>query len=97
MTFSLKLVEFGTRFIYGRQFARWTFYQYPEIIDRLPSGSTVVNLGHRTRNYSLFGGTRQNRLISYSEALSALQPSLEQHNPDEAPQVVPLSHVVPPR
>ena len=54
----------------------------------------MVNLGHRTRNYSLFGGTRQNRLISYLEALSALQPSLEQHQRDEAPQFVPLSQVV---
>jgi hypothetical protein len=30
----------------------------------------------------------------YTEALSALQASLEGHNPDEAPQVVPLSHLV---
>lgn len=36
MTFSLELVEFGTRFIYRRQFARWTFYQYPEMIDQGP-------------------------------------------------------------
>ena len=90
----MELVEFGTRFIYGRQFARWTFYQYPEMVDRLPSGSTVVNLGHRTQNYSLFGGMRQNRVINYLEALSALQASMGEHNPDEAPQVVPLSHLV---
>jgi hypothetical protein len=94
MTFSLELVEFGTRFIYGRQFARWSFYQYPEMVDRLPSGSTVVNLGHRTRNYSLSGATRQNRIVNYLEALSALHASLGAHNPDEAPEMVPLSHLV---
>lgn len=94
MTFSLELVEFGTRFIYGRQFARWAFYQYPEMLDRLPSGSTVVNLGHRTRNYSLFGGSRQNRIVNYGEALSALHASLGEHKPDEAPEIVPLSHLV---
>ena len=94
MTFSMELVEFGTRFIYGRQFARWAFYQYPEMLDRLPPQSTVVNLGHRTRNYSLFGKTHQNRVIVYTEALSALQASLEEHGPDEAPQIVPLSHLV---
>ena len=94
MTFSLQLIEFGTRFIYGKQFTRSAFYEYPEMLDRLPPESTVVNLGHRTRNYSLFGATRQNRVIVYSEALSALQASLEEHDPDEAPQVVPLSYPV---
>ena len=94
MTFSLRLIDFGTRFIYGKQFTRSAFYGYPEMLDRLPSGSTVVNLGHRTYNYSLFGGMHQNRVINYLEALSALQASLGEHNPDEAPQVVPLSHLV---
>jgi hypothetical protein len=94
MTFSLELVEFGTRFIYGRQFTRWAFYQYPAMIDRLPPESTVVNLGHRTRNYSLFGETHQNRVVVHAEALSALQASLEGRGADEAPQIVPLSHLV---
>jgi hypothetical protein len=94
MTFSLQLIDFGTRFIYGKQFTRSGFYEYPEMLDRLPPESTVVNLGHRTRNYALFGSTHQNRVIVYTEALSALQASLEGHNPDEAPQLVPLSHLV---
>ena len=94
MTFSLELVGFGARFIYGRQFARWSFYRYPEMVDRLPSGSTIVNLGHRTRNYALFGATRQNRIVNYMEAISALEVVLGRDKPDEAPEVITLSHSV---
>ncbi len=94
MTFSMELVEFGTRFVYGRQFTRAAFYGYPEILDRLPPESTVVNLGHRTRNYILFGEMRRNRIVNYLEASSALRTSLGKHNPDEAPEIVPLSHPI---
>ena len=94
MTFSLQLVDFGTRFIYGKQFTRSAFYGYPEMLDRLPPESTVVNLGHRTRNYSLFGGTHQNRVINYLEALFALHASMGEHSPDEAPQIVPLPYPI---
>src|SRR5262249_1619120 len=94
MIFSKQLVEFGSCFIYGKQFARWAFYQYPEMLDRLPPGSTVVNLGHRTRNYSLVGGAHRNNVIVFSEALSALQAPQVEFDHDLAPPIVPLSSLV---
>ncbi len=80
--------------MHGRQFSRWTFYHYPEMVDRLPAGSTIVNVGHRTRNYALSGVARQNRVVNYAEAISALEASLGTQKPDEAPETVPLSHSV---
>jgi hypothetical protein len=68
MTFSRELIAFGARVIYGHGVERWQFYGYPPIVDQLPAGSIVVNLGHRTRNYALQGKAQQNRIIVYSEA-----------------------------
>lgn len=65
--FSKQFVEFGTRFIYAKQFTRSAFYTYPEMIDRLPPGSTIVNFGHRTSNYLLYGKTHNNRVVNYVE------------------------------
>jgi hypothetical protein len=73
MTFSRELITFGARIIYGHGVERWQFYGYPPVVDQLPAGSIVVNLGHRTRNYELQGKAQQNRIIVYSEAHSALK------------------------
>jgi hypothetical protein len=89
MTFSWELIGFGQQFIYGRAFERSAFYQYPPVLDQLPSGSTVVNLAHRTRNYSLHGKSQQNRVIVYSEARSVLE--VQTPAADEAAQVAHLS------
>lgn len=70
--FSKQSVEFGTRFVYARQFTRQAFYQYPGMVDRLPRGSTVVNLGERTSNYALFGKGHHNRVVSYTNAIGTL-------------------------
>jgi hypothetical protein len=73
--FSKQLMEAGASFIYARQFTRQTFYGYPAMIDRLPPGSTVVNLGERIWNYALFGRIHRNRVVSYSEASRLFEQS----------------------
>jgi len=71
--FSCQLVEFSARFLYARQFARHAFYLYPEMLDRLPPGSTVVNFAGRTLNYALYGKKHQNRIISYVDTCRTLE------------------------
>jgi hypothetical protein len=82
--FSVELIRFGELFIYTKHFARSTFYGYPGTLDRLPPGATVMNLGHRTRNYSLFGATHRNRAVVYLEAFYAF--GMLAPNADEAAQ-----------
>jgi len=67
--FSTQLVEFGDRILYSRQTSRASFYEYPPIIDELPLGSVIVNLGSRTWSYPLSGTGARNSVISYLESL----------------------------
>ena len=62
---SREIVEFGDRVLYSRHFTRHAAHEYPEAIDSLKPGSTIVNLSYRARNYSLFGANFQNHVIRY--------------------------------
>ena len=82
LAFSISLFPTGLdlvrRTMLTDQSQRHIFYQYPEVIDELPAGSVVVNLGfdheiagnHRTRawNYPLFGKHLTNHVVSFNEA-----------------------------
>ena len=70
--FSQQLVEFGSSFLYSRNFARHNFYGYPAAIDSLPQGSVIVNLSSRPHNYGLYGKTLQNRVVNFMESLRIL-------------------------
>jgi len=85
--FSKQFVVFGREIIYARQFTRQVYYGYPEMIDQLPPGSTVVNFGRRTSNYALYGKTHQNRVVSYVQAYRLLGPRQQGKIPEEAPQI----------
>jgi hypothetical protein len=67
--FSKQLVEFGTRFVLHRQFARHRFYSYPEGVDRLPANSTILHIGERPWHYALYGKQHDSRVVSYREAI----------------------------
>ena len=67
--FSKQLIEFGTRFVLHRQFARHLFYSYPEGIDRLPASSTILHIGERPWHYALYGKKHDSRVVSYREAI----------------------------
>jgi hypothetical protein len=67
--FSKQLVEFGTRFVLHRQFARHHFYSYPEGIDHLPANSTILHIGERPWHYALYGNKHDARVVSYREAI----------------------------
>lgn len=41
---------------------------YPELIDKLEQGSTILNLEERTWHYPLYGAQLSNRVVSYPEA-----------------------------
>lgn len=48
--------------------SRAAVYGYPDVIDKLPSGSVVVNAtGAKERNFELFGRALQNRVITSVE------------------------------
>jgi hypothetical protein len=69
---SAMLVEVGDRLIYSQQFARAAYYEYPEAVDHLPSGSTILNLGERRWNYRLHGSGLKNRVVSFRETTRLL-------------------------
>ncbi|MGH7825193.1 MAG: hypothetical protein ACREQ7_08470 [Candidatus Binatia bacterium] len=92
VVFSHKLVEFGRRFVYAGQNSRHAFYDYPEMVDRLPAGSTVVNFARRTLNYGLFGSRHQNRVISYTESYRNLAIPTTDWIPEEAPEFAQLKY-----
>lgn len=65
---SWETIKYGDRILYSRQVTRAAFYEYPPLVDELPTGSTILNLGSRTWHYPLFGKTLQNRVISTPKA-----------------------------
>jgi hypothetical protein len=69
---SAYMIEVGDRLVYGRQFSRAAFYEYPSGLDRLPPGATVLNLAERRWNYRLHGEGLQNRVISFRETVRLL-------------------------
>jgi hypothetical protein len=69
-----ELVTFGQAIIHGGETERSRFYDYPPEVDRLPFGSTVLNLDRRTSNFALAGAGHGNRVISYMAACRALSP-----------------------
>jgi hypothetical protein len=90
--FSKQLVTFGTNFIYADHRRRHSFYGYPEMVDRLPPGSTVVNFARRTLNYGLYGSTHQNKVISFREAFRILGIQTSDYIPEEAPEAAHLTY-----
>jgi hypothetical protein len=68
---SKQVAEFGRFAARGRQsqgMKRHVFYLYPEVIDRLPLESTIVNLAGRPWSYPLAGQGLHNRVVSFLEA-----------------------------
>jgi hypothetical protein len=76
--FSRELIEFGDRIVYAKQFSRDLYYEYPLAVDKLPPGSTVINLGTRSSNYMLAGSNHSNEVISFLQSLRTfgIKPSL---------------------
>ncbi|WP_404379827.1 hypothetical protein [Caenispirillum salinarum] len=62
----------GSQFVASSRFDRHAFYDYPQGIDALPPGSTVLNLGPRARNYMLRGAGLENRVIGFHRLRTAL-------------------------
>ena len=63
-------------------------YEMPELFDRLPRGTVVLNLGPHGMNYPLLGADRQNRVIDTMRVLhhrerGRLQLPLSAHELDE--------------
>ncbi|HWO43250.1 MAG TPA: hypothetical protein VNO43_15715 [Candidatus Eisenbacteria bacterium] len=87
---SKEVVEFGRRFVYARQNTRHAFYRYPETIDRLPEGSTVVNFARRTLNYGLYGEKHRNRVIGYFNAYRSVAVPTTDWIPESAPEAARL-------
>ena len=77
--FSREFVEFGDRFIYSKHYRRHQYYEYPPAVDRLRPGSTIINFSGRDQNFSLFGSSHQNQVISLMRSVSTfgIEPSLE--------------------
>lgn len=65
-------VEFGADFVVKKRFSRSDFYKYPAVVDALPAGSKVLNLGNRTYNYAMFGNRLTNRVVSPNHARMVL-------------------------
>jgi hypothetical protein len=91
---SKELVRFGANFIYADHRSRHAFYGYPELIDRLPPGSTVVNFARRTLNYGLYGSMHQNKVISFTQAFRTLGIQTRDYIPEEAPEAAHLTYSV---
>jgi len=64
-----ELVTFGDRVVYSRQTTRDRYYEYPPAVDRLPPGSTIVNLADRSSTYPLAGIHHGNRVIKFVRSL----------------------------
>lgn len=62
-------IDAASRFLISRQFSRAAFYEYPNMLDTLPAGSTVMNLGGRSWNYSMFGDGHKNVVVSYRKTV----------------------------
>jgi hypothetical protein len=89
---SIQLVDFGARAIYAGQNSRHRYFVYPEIVDRLAPGSTVVNFARRTMNYALFGSTHNNRVIGYVESFRKVGIQTQDWIPEEAPEAAHLKY-----
>jgi hypothetical protein len=73
VVFSKEVLTFGDHVVYSKQFTRAQYYEYPEIIDRLPAESTIGVIGPRSLHYSLFGAKLRNRVVSYPEIMLVLR------------------------
>lgn len=73
-----EVVKYGDRILWSKQTTRVAFYEYPPALDKLPAGTTILNLGARTWHYPLFGRQLQNRVISTpkARAMFGLPPNL---------------------
>jgi hypothetical protein len=54
--------------------SRAGYYGYPEVLDRLPPGSRVLNLAQTFNNFSFAGANLTNRVIPDFEAPASLTP-----------------------
>lgn len=84
---SRQVLQFGDRIVLSRQTARAAFYEYPELVDMLPAGATILNLADRSWHYPLAGAALSNRVVSMPQGrrLLGLPPSLT------APRAVTLA------
>ncbi len=71
--FSKRVYAFAGIIYNEMHVSRQIFYGYPKMIDVLPPGSTIVNLGQRDWNYPLYGERFQNRVVSYRKAKSIVK------------------------
>jgi hypothetical protein len=69
-----ELVTFGQAIVHGGETERFRYYDYPPEVDRLPPGSTILNLDRRTSNFALAGAGHGNRVISYLASCRAISP-----------------------
>jgi hypothetical protein len=52
----------------NRTWSRSAFYAYPSVVDQLPAGSRILNLGDPQANFPLSGANLTNRVIAAHEA-----------------------------
>ena len=69
---SKQTISFGDHIVFSKQFHRAQYYEYPEVIDRLPAGATIGVMGSRRLHYAMFGAGLRNRVVSYPEVMRAL-------------------------
>ena len=87
---SKMLVEFGDRIILSKMYTRSAFYEYPQVVDSLAPGATILNMATRSANYPLFGRANTNRVVGYrktrrllgSDTLSGGTPTALSTNSD---------------
>jgi hypothetical protein len=76
--FSRELVLFADKVLLSGHTTRARYYEYPEVIDRLPAGARILNLAGRTWHYPLAGAGFRNEVISAPEGrrLLGMAPGL---------------------
>lgn len=76
-------VDAASRFLISQQYTRAAFYEYPDMLDTLPAGSTVINLAGRSWNYSMFGDGHRNSVVSYRKSVQTIGRYGEESGPDQ--------------
>ena len=72
ITVSVLIIMTGDRIVHSKMYTRHSFYEYPEKIDQLPPDSKIMNLAGRSQNYSLYGASHLNRVVSHLDAIGSL-------------------------
>jgi hypothetical protein len=69
---SMNMMTFGDNTVLSRSWTRAQIYEYPQAIDSLPPGSTILNMAERPWQYPLAGARLSNRIISMPEGRRVL-------------------------